>query len=196
MIRCVRLWTGPDGASHVEIGRLDLSPGATPTWCRPTMAAAHVTVEETAGGGTLAWHTAPVRQLVVTLAGTLLFSTRDGEEFTLHPGDVLLAEDTVGHAAISGSSRAPIRGDGCTSCWRPPTEVPFVARLAQLSDGGAAARATGSVARDDVRLVDHHRVLGARQERVRGADDAEEQIAKRHLRDWPPTPPRARGSAR
>jgi hypothetical protein len=26
----------------------------------------------------------------------LLFSTRDGEEFTLQPGDVLLAEDTVG----------------------------------------------------------------------------------------------------
>ena len=27
MIRCVRLWTGQDGASHVEIGRLDLSSG-------------------------------------------------------------------------------------------------------------------------------------------------------------------------
>ena len=60
------------------------------------MSSSHVTVEETAGGGTLAWHTAPVRQLVVTLSGTLVFSTRDGEEFTLHPGDVLLAEDTEG----------------------------------------------------------------------------------------------------
>ena len=39
---------------------------------------------------------APVRQLVVTLAGTLRFITRDGEEFTLSPGDVLLAEDTTG----------------------------------------------------------------------------------------------------
>lgn len=39
---------------------------------------------------------APVRQLVVTLAGTLIFSTRDGEDFTLRPGDVLLAEDTAG----------------------------------------------------------------------------------------------------
>jgi quercetin dioxygenase-like cupin family protein len=55
-----------------------------------------VTVEETATGGSLAWHTAPVRQLVVTLTGTLTFTTRDGEEFTLHPGDVLLAEDTTG----------------------------------------------------------------------------------------------------
>jgi quercetin dioxygenase-like cupin family protein len=37
-----------------------------------------------------------VRQLVVTLSGTLTFTTRDGEEFTLRPGDVLLAEDTAG----------------------------------------------------------------------------------------------------
>ena len=56
----------------------------------------HVTVEETAGGGSLAWHTAPVRQLVVTLSGTLIFTTRAGEQFTLRPGDVLLAEDTAG----------------------------------------------------------------------------------------------------
>ena len=31
-----------------------------------------------------------------TLAGTLHFSTRDGDQFTLRPGDVLLAEDTAG----------------------------------------------------------------------------------------------------
>lgn len=96
MIRCVRLFTGPDDASHVQIGRLDLTPGRNDDLVSAAMAAARVTAEETASGGTLAWHTAPVRQLVVTLAGTLVFSTRDGVEFTLHPGDVLLAEDTVG----------------------------------------------------------------------------------------------------
>lgn len=96
MIRCVRLWTGEDGASHVELGRVDLRPGRNDDLVSASMAAAHVTIEETAGGGSLAWHTAPVRQLVVTLAGTLHFSTRDGEGFTLHPGDVLLAEDTAG----------------------------------------------------------------------------------------------------
>jgi len=91
----------------------------------PAMASTRVTVEETAGGGTLAWHTAPVRQLVVTLAGTLLFSTRDGEEFTLNPGDVLLAEDTVG-------SGHQWRLEGADP-WRrmyvvlaDATEVPFV----------------------------------------------------------------------
>jgi quercetin dioxygenase-like cupin family protein len=96
MIRCVRLWTGQDDASHVAIGRLDMQAGRNADLVSAAMSASHVTVEETASGGSLAWHTAPVRQLVVTLAGTLRFSTRDGEEFMLHPGDVLLAEDTTG----------------------------------------------------------------------------------------------------
>ena len=125
MIRCVRLSTGPDGASHVEIGRLDMEPGRNADLVSAAMAAAHVTVEETAGGGSLAWHTAPVRQLVVTLAGDLSFSTRDGEQFALRPGDVLLAED------VSGSGHQwQLQG---TDPWRrmyvvlaPGTEVPFV----------------------------------------------------------------------
>jgi quercetin dioxygenase-like cupin family protein len=125
MIRCVRLWTGQDGTSHVEIGRLDTRTGRNDDLVSATMSSSHVTVEETPGGGTLAWHTAPVRQLVVTLAGTLLFSTRDGEEFTLYPGDVLLAEDTEGSGhqwRLEGSDP-----------WRrmyvvlaPAAEVPFV----------------------------------------------------------------------
>jgi quercetin dioxygenase-like cupin family protein len=96
MIRCVRLWTGPDDASHVAIGRLDIARGRNADLVSTAMSASHVTVEETASGRSLEWHTAPVRQFVVTLAGTLIFSTRDGEEFTLRPGDVLLAEDTAG----------------------------------------------------------------------------------------------------
>ncbi len=125
MIRCVRLWTGQDGDSHFRDGRLDVTPGRNNDLVSAAMEAAHVTVEETAGGGSLAWHTAPVRQLVVTLSGTLIFSTRDGDEFTLRPGDVLLAEDTAG-------SGHQWRLEG-TDPWRrmyvvlaPGVEVPFV----------------------------------------------------------------------
>ncbi|BBY60812.1 cupin domain-containing protein [Mycolicibacterium sarraceniae] len=96
MIRCVRLFTGADQQSHIQIGSLDLTPGRNDDLVSAAISTSHVTAEETATGGTLAWHTAPVRQLVVTLAGTLVFTTRDGQEFTLAPGDVLLAEDTVG----------------------------------------------------------------------------------------------------
>ena len=80
----------------MQIGRLDMRPGRNADLVSGTMSTSHVTVEETSSGGSLAWHTAPVRQLVVTLAGTLMFSTRDAERFTLRPGDVLLAEDTAG----------------------------------------------------------------------------------------------------
>jgi quercetin dioxygenase-like cupin family protein len=125
MIRCVRLWTGEDGGSHVVLGRLDMTPGRNADLVSAAMSAAHVTVEETAGGGALAWHTAPVRQLVVTLSGTLLFTTRDGEEFVLNPGDVLFAEDTEG----TGHQWQLQGGDP----WRrmyvvlaPGVEVPFV----------------------------------------------------------------------
>ena len=55
-----------------------------------------VRFEETAAGSALDWHTAPHLQYVITLSGTLEFITRDGEEFILRPGDVLLAADTTG----------------------------------------------------------------------------------------------------
>lgn len=119
MIRCVRLWTGVDGNSHFRDGSLDITPGRNNDLVSTAMAATHATVEEMAGGAALAWHTAPVRQLVVTLSGTLIFTTRDGEEFTLRPGDVLLAEDTAGSGHQWRLSRAPIRGGACMWCSHP-----------------------------------------------------------------------------
>ncbi len=95
MIRLVRLFTGPDGESHVEESTLDLEP----------LGRDHATAWTTAGpvrfqqsppGSALDWHVAPQRQYVVTLTGRLEFTTRGGETFTLSPGDVLLADDTAG----------------------------------------------------------------------------------------------------
>jgi quercetin dioxygenase-like cupin family protein len=60
------------------------------------MSAASVSFRETKPENALAWHDAPTRQFVLTLGGTLEFETRTGETFTIHPGDVLLAEDTTG----------------------------------------------------------------------------------------------------
>jgi quercetin dioxygenase-like cupin family protein len=126
MIRCVRLWTGDDKNSHFEEGVIELKPGQRGDWLSNKLAVATVSVQETASGGAFAWHTAPVRQLVVTLSGTLDFQTRDGEHFLLHPGNILLAEDTVG----SGHSWK-LTDD---SSWRrayvvlqPGAAVPFLA---------------------------------------------------------------------
>jgi quercetin dioxygenase-like cupin family protein len=96
MIRCVRLWTGEDQASYFEDGWLELETGPHADLLTGNLAATTVSFQETAPGGALDWHNAPVRQLVITLSGTLDFQTRDGAHFLLRPGDILLAEDTVG----------------------------------------------------------------------------------------------------
>jgi len=96
MIRCVRLWTADGRNSHFEEGIIDLEPGQRGDVLSGRMATTTISFEETASGGAFAWHTAPVRQLVITLSGTLDFQTREGEHFLIHPGDILLAEDTVG----------------------------------------------------------------------------------------------------
>jgi quercetin dioxygenase-like cupin family protein len=87
MILCIHLFTGRDGRSHVET--IDLPHGLV-------QAAKEVHFEETAAGSSLDWHNTPCQQYVITLSGTLEFTTRDGEIFILKPGDVLLAADTAG----------------------------------------------------------------------------------------------------
>ena len=100
MIRCIRLWSGKDGQSHFEEGWIALAPGSHPgshgDLLSGKMPVTSVSFQTTASGGTLDWHTAPVRQFVVTLSGTLDFQTRANKHFILKPGIVLLAEDTVG----------------------------------------------------------------------------------------------------
>jgi hypothetical protein len=96
MIRCIRLWTGNDDESRFEEGWIALDSGPHGDLLSGKVPATTVSFQETASGGTLDWHVAPVRQLVITLSGTLDFQTRAGRHFELRPGVVLLAEDTAG----------------------------------------------------------------------------------------------------
>ncbi len=96
MIRCVRLWSGEDQNSHFEEGTLDLEAGQRGDLLSGKLGAVSVSFQETEQGGAFAWHTAPARQLVITLSGTLDFETRTGLHFILRPGDILYAEDTAG----------------------------------------------------------------------------------------------------
>ena len=87
MIRGVHLKTGADGRSHVEYTTIPI--GAV-------QEATAIHFQETPAGSALNWHTAPHVQYVITLSGTLEFTTRGGETFVLRPGEVLLAADTTG----------------------------------------------------------------------------------------------------
>src|ERR1700733_4522548 len=95
MIRCFRLWSGPDGNSHFEEGVVDLEPGQRGDMLTDKFPIASVSFHETDADPKLGWHPDPARQLVITLSGTLEFETPDGR-FVLRPGDVLLTEDTSG----------------------------------------------------------------------------------------------------
>jgi quercetin dioxygenase-like cupin family protein len=130
MIRCVHLWTGDDQESHFEEGVLELEPGQRGDFLTGKVAVSTISFQETVSGGSFAWHTAPARQLVITLSGTLDFQTRSGQHFLLHPGDILFAEDTAG----SGHSWK-LTDD---ASWRrayvilqPEAAVPFRARKLQ-----------------------------------------------------------------
>jgi quercetin dioxygenase-like cupin family protein len=86
MIRAYRLYTGADGNSHVIPGTVNGG----------LVDVESIHFKETAPHSSLDWHDAPSFQYVITLSGVLEFSTVGGEMFTLHPGDVLVAEDHVG----------------------------------------------------------------------------------------------------
>jgi quercetin dioxygenase-like cupin family protein len=82
----VHLWTDEHGESQFAIGELDI----------PARGAARIHSEVTPPHGSLSWHPAPCWQYVLTLTGTLRFTTRTGSTFVIEPGDVLLAADTTG----------------------------------------------------------------------------------------------------
>jgi quercetin dioxygenase-like cupin family protein len=124
MTRCIRLWTGEDQNSHFEEGVIHLELGARSDLLSGKMATTTISFQETASGGAFAWHTAPVRQLVITLSGTLDFKTRQGEHFLIQPGDILFAEDTVGSGhSWSLTDAEPWRR--AYAVLQPGVQVPF-----------------------------------------------------------------------
>jgi quercetin dioxygenase-like cupin family protein len=87
MIRAYRLRTGTDGNSHVERGTVNPDK---------LVDARSIHFKETPAHSSFDWHNDPIPQYVISLAGVLEFTTKSGETFTIHPGEVLLAEDHTG----------------------------------------------------------------------------------------------------
>ena len=87
MLHAFKLYTGPDNASHVKEGTVAEND-------RTDVVAIHF--KETPAHSSFDWHNDPEPQYVITLSGTLEFTTRDGETFVVRPGDVLVATDHTG----------------------------------------------------------------------------------------------------
>jgi quercetin dioxygenase-like cupin family protein len=87
MITAYHLYTGPDGNSHVRNGSVSGNE---------LVAAESVLFKETPAHSSFDWHNDPIPQYVITLSGVLEFTTKGGEIFTVHPGEVLIATDHTG----------------------------------------------------------------------------------------------------
>ena len=86
-----RLYTGPDGQTHIE--HIDHAS-------RPDLIALHATkgvvFRSTEPGHFSDWHNAPRRQYVITLEGEVEIGLGDGTVHRYGPGHVTLAEDLTG----------------------------------------------------------------------------------------------------
>ena len=106
-MRYVRLFAGPDGESHLEDVRIELSPIAQYAKGVPQvhLSAPHsstaLTFLSAPPGWIGDWHPAPRRQFMVKLRGETELIASDGERRELGPGAVLLLEDTVGKGHYS-----------------------------------------------------------------------------------------------
>jgi hypothetical protein len=86
-----RLYSGPDGQSHVE--PIDL--GRAADWTKG-LATTQISFREDPVGRFLDWHPAPRRQFVIILSGQLEIGLGDGSKHLFGPGDARLVEDTTG----------------------------------------------------------------------------------------------------
>lgn len=86
-----RLYTGADGASHME--ELDLASHPELT---ALQSAKGVVFRSTPPGSFSDWHIAPRRQYIITLSGEAEIGLRDGTIHRLKAGDVNMAEDVTG----------------------------------------------------------------------------------------------------
>ncbi len=100
-MKCIRLYTGPDGKSHFGEWVLDFKPDGpiARQASLPPLRDAYLS-----GGQNPSvdrWHTAPQRQFVVPLRSPMEIEAGDGAKAVAEPGDILLAEDLTGQGHIT-----------------------------------------------------------------------------------------------
>jgi hypothetical protein len=86
-----RLYTGPDGQTHLEQLSLDTHPQLA-----TMQQAAGIQFRSTPPGNFIDWHPAPQRQYVITISGEVEIGLGDGTVHRFGPGHVNLAEDLTG----------------------------------------------------------------------------------------------------
>lgn len=96
-MQIVRVFSGDDGESHFEEVPIELIDQGASGRISELWQAKGVIFRTVDGSYDLDFHTAPRRQLVVNLTGSVDIEIGDGSVRRLGPGEILLAEDTSGH---------------------------------------------------------------------------------------------------
>ena len=108
-MQVVRVFTGDDGKSHFEDVAVTLEHQGVGGRLSGLIKGSGVIFREVDGSYDLDFHTAPRRQFVVNLIGSVDISVGDGTARRLGPGEILLAEDTTGQGhksqAVDGMPR-------------------------------------------------------------------------------------------
>jgi len=98
-VKMHRLYTGPDGQTHVEEIMVDFGPGGMDAF--KLKAGVGAEIRRAPPGRVADWHTAPRRQYVITLSGRGEVELVDGTKIELGPGSIDLAEDLTGKGHIT-----------------------------------------------------------------------------------------------
>ena len=100
-----RVYSGPDGQSHLEQVPLAMKPFVDVEGAHgeaaPTQAASSITFRVSPPGYVLDWHCAPRRQYSISLSGLAEIEVGDGTVARVGPGDVVLAEDLTGRGHVT-----------------------------------------------------------------------------------------------
>jgi hypothetical protein len=95
-----RLYTGPDGQTHIEEIEADFAPAGGNDVYR-LMANSGAELHRAPPGRVADWHTAPRRQYVITLSGHGEIELMGGKKLEVGPGSIELAEDLTGKGHIT-----------------------------------------------------------------------------------------------
>jgi hypothetical protein len=97
----VHLYTGPDGLSYFKDVEVALQSRGQGTELSELFPAKAMVMRRNTAEYELDYHTAPRRQFIINLTGTVEIVASGGETRQFGPGSIMLADDTTGKGHIS-----------------------------------------------------------------------------------------------
>ena len=108
-MKVTRFYTGEDGRTHFQDLEIPTPPAVRGFRSQPFEVTGMLIRESAGDAHYLELHTAPQRQLILCLSGTVEIECGDGDKRRFGPGDVYLADDLTGEGHIHREIEGPVR---------------------------------------------------------------------------------------